>query len=178
MTGAEEQMTRDPIIEKPQAQGKRQRLAQGAITAAFWFLFIYLLRPVFTLIAWLVGAVLFSREMVENQGLHVLGRVLVWYGLVILIMGLVLRSWAWYNQKRFAGRNKRRSVRHFVPLEEIAAFNRVDPGSLACWQRAKRLLIRHDPEGRVVEVNPGDFGSSERLSFIEEASRRAETPST
>ncbi len=177
MTGAEEKVTRDPIIEKPQAQAKKQRLAQGAITATFWFLFLYLLRPLFTLIAWLVGAVLFSREMVENQGLHVLGRVLVWYGLVILVMGFVLRSWAWYNQKRFAGRNKRRTVPHFVPIEELAAFNRVDPGSLACWQQARRLLIRHDPSGNVVEVCQGNFGPAEGLSLVEEAGR-AETPST
>lgn len=145
-------MTRDPIIEKPQAQDKKQRLAQGALTAAFWFLFVYLLRPVFTLVAWLVGAVLFSREMVGNDRLYELARVLGWYSLVILVIGLVLRSWAWYNYKRFAGRDKRRTVPHFISLEEIAAFNRVDPGRLACWQRARRLLIRHDPEGRVVEV--------------------------
>jgi biofilm PGA synthesis protein PgaD len=167
MNGAEEKM----IIEKPQAQDKKQRLAQGAVTAAFWFLFICLLRPLFTLVAWLVGVVLFSREMVGNDRLFELGRVLVWYGLVILVIGFVLRSWAWYNQKRFAGRDKRRTVPHFVSVEELAAFNRVDSGSLAGWQRARRLLVRHDPEGRVIGVETGDFGPAEELSFAEEAGR-------
>jgi poly-beta-1,6-N-acetyl-D-glucosamine biosynthesis protein PgaD len=167
MTGRKEKVTKDPIIEKPQAQDKKQRLAQVALTGAFWFFFLYLLRPFFTLIAWLVGGFLFSHEMVEKQGLQELGNVLVWYGLVILVMGSVLRTWVWYNQKRFGTRNKRRTFPHSVSIEKIAAFNQVDPESAACWQQAKTLLIHHDSKGTVVEVVVKEFYLADRLPTSE-----------
>lgn len=145
-------MHRNLIIEKPQAQDKTQRFAQGTITAAFWFLFLYLLRPVFTLIGWIVGAVIFSREMVGYGGFDGLWTSLLWYLLVIVVMAVVLRSWACYNYKRFGVRDKRRNTIPAVPLEKVAAFNQVGPGDLCCWQKASWLFISHDEQGRICQV--------------------------
>ncbi len=145
-------MHRKLIIEKPQSQDKTQRLAQGTITAAFWFLFLYLLRPIFTLIAWIVGAVIFSREMVGYGGFEGLQRSLLWYLLVILIIAIVLRSWAWYNLKHFGGHEKRRTFIPPVPLNRVAAFYHVDPVELSCWQKSGWLLIIHDEQGRILHV--------------------------
>jgi biofilm PGA synthesis protein PgaD len=150
-------MTRNPIIEKPEAVSQTQRIAQGAVTVTCWFGFGFLLRPLFTLLGWIIGAVFFSREMVVHDGLRIWMRLLGWYGLTVLAIGLTLKSWAWYNYRRFGTRNLRRTYPPSVTLQEIADFNRVAPAELSLWRSSRRLVIRHDTQGRILQVNNAGF---------------------
>ena len=90
--------------------------------------------------------------MVGYGGFDGLWRSLLWYLLVILVIAVVLINWAWYNYKRFGGRNKRLAIIPPVPLDKVAAFNHVDPAELFCWQKAGWLLISHDEQGRIRQV--------------------------
>lgn len=146
----------DVIIDKPEAQNRGQRVAQGLLTVGFWCLFLSLLRPLLALLGWLVGIRLFTHEMIEKNGARLLLEALRNYGLVVLLLAVILRSWAWYNHRRFAGRDKRRKTLPPIPLEEIARFHKVDTTALSLWQKDRWLYVRHNEEGAVLEVQAAE----------------------
>jgi biofilm PGA synthesis protein PgaD len=142
----------DLIIEKPEAQNRSQRLAQGLLTVGFWCFFLSLLRPLLALFGWLIGIRLFTHEMIENNGGRILLEALRNYGLVVLLLAVILRGWAWYNHRRFAGRDKRRRTMAPVPLKEVAEYHDVDATALALWREDRCLYVRHSDKGKVLEV--------------------------
>jgi biofilm PGA synthesis protein PgaD len=144
------------IIDKPEAQKRGQRVAQGLLTAGFWCLFLSLLRPLLALLGWLIGIRLFTREMIEKGGGWQFLEALRNYGLVVLLMAIILRTWALYNHRRFAGRDKRRNTMPPVSIEEIARYHHVDPTSLTVWRKDRRLFVRHNEGGKVLEVRATD----------------------
>ncbi|ABA90024.1 PgaD [Syntrophotalea carbinolica DSM 2380] len=158
------------IIEKPEAQNRGQRLAQGVLTVGFWCLFLSLLRPLLTLFAWLIGIRLFTYEMIEKDGGRLLLEALRNYGLVVLVLAVILRTWAWYNHRRFAGREKRRNTMPPLSTDEITGYYGVDPTALAMWRKDGSLYVRHNKEGKVLEVQTaqpppwGDCACSVSLS--------------
>jgi poly-beta-1,6-N-acetyl-D-glucosamine biosynthesis protein PgaD len=140
------------IIDKPERQQRSQRIVQVILTAGFWFLFLSLLRPLLALAGWLVGFHLFTHEMIDNNGGQALLKALRDYGLVVLLLALMLRSWAYYNQQRFKGRNQRRKPVQPMPREIIAQYHQVDPTALSLWQKSRWLYMQHNAEGRILEV--------------------------
>lgn len=144
------------IIDKPEAQQRSQRIAQGLLTVGFWCVFLSLLRPLLALIGWLVGIRLFTYEMIEQDGGRVLMGTLRDYGLVVLLLAVVLRSWAWYNHRRFAGRDQRRRTMQPVSMEVIARYHNVDPSALSMWKRDRCLYVRHNAQGQVLEVQASE----------------------
>ncbi len=149
-------MKNDLIINKPEAQQRGQRIAQGLLTVGFWVLFLSLLRPLLALVGWLIGIHLFTHEMIEKDGGRVLIRTLCDYGLVVLLLAIVLRSWAWYNHRRFAGKDQRRKTLPPIPLEVVARYHQVDPSALSLWQKDRCLYVRHSTEGKVLEVQSSE----------------------
>ena len=144
------------IIEKPEAQQRSQRIAQGLLTVGFWFLFLSLVRPLVALVGWLIGIHLFTHEMIEKDGGRALMGMLFDYGLVVLLLAVVLRSWAWYNHRRFAGRDQRRKTMPPIPLEVVARYHQVDPSALSMWQKDRGLYVRHNASGKVLEVQSSE----------------------
>lgn len=149
-------MKDDIIIEKPEAQQRGQRIAQGLLTVGFWCLFLSLLRPLLALVGWLIGIHLFTHEMIEKDGGWVLLGTLRDYGLVVLLLAIVLRSWAWYNHRRFAGRDQRRKTMPPISLEAIARYHQVDPSALSLWTKDRCLYVRHNDQGKVLEVQSSE----------------------
>lgn len=149
-------MKDDIIIDKPEAQQRGQRIAQGLLTVGFWCLFLSLLRPLLALVGWLIGIHLFTHEMIDKDGGRVLLGTLRDYGLVVLLLAVVLRSWAWYNHRRFAGRDQRRKTMPPIPLEVIARYHQVDPSALSLWQKDRCLYVRHNAQGKVLEVQSSE----------------------
>lgn len=145
-------MKNNLIIDKPEQQDPRQRLLQSVLTLGFWMLFLSLLRPALALVAWLVGVRIFTYEMIDKDGGRLLLDVLWKYGLVLIAIALILRSWAWYNQRRFGGKDRRRKPVEPMSLETIARYHKVDPRALDLWQQDRWLYVRHNPAGRVLEV--------------------------
>jgi poly-beta-1,6-N-acetyl-D-glucosamine biosynthesis protein PgaD len=154
------------IIENSKEQTFPQKYGYRLLTGAFWAGFLYLLRPLLTLIAWLLGFSVINETMLVEEGWR--GLVFVgWYGIVIAVMGLSLEGWALYNILRFRGKEKRRSS-PAVRMEEMCAFFAVDPGDLAFWHKARVLVMLHDADGRLVnaevrEIAPGDYPGEWRM---------------
>ncbi|MCC6209165.1 MAG: poly-beta-1,6-N-acetyl-D-glucosamine biosynthesis protein PgaD [Gammaproteobacteria bacterium] len=142
------------IIENPELQTLRQRYAFAALTLFFWVLWFYLWIPVISLLAWLFGAERFYQAMIVNSGLDTLLDLLGLYSVVILVMGAILSSWAWYNQIRFRGREKRRASPS-VTADEIQSFFALRTEQLDLARYAKHVVIEHDEDGKVKDVRVG-----------------------
>ncbi len=136
-----------PIIENRRGADPIQRYGQGALTAAFWFGFGMLLRPLVTFAAWLMGGHFLHEAVWTNEGLVSLARVPAMYVVVVLLIGAGLTGWASYNLLRF--RNNERRTRQPDPVtpEQIAGFYCVSAGLVHRWQRARRIVMAHDEKG-------------------------------
>lgn len=145
-------MKRQPlIIEAPSLQSLRQRYAYALITLIFWIVWFYLWIPVISLIAWLLGVEIVYQEMVLFDGLRGLLDLLGWYGLVIAVIALFYGGWALYNQLRFRGKMRRREPADVEALELADVFD-IEPALILPLQEAKRLLIVHDEQGKVIGI--------------------------
>jgi biofilm PGA synthesis protein PgaD len=140
-----------PIIERPDLQSPRQRTLYGAITLAFWAIWIYLWVPLLALFAWLLGFEEAYRYMVVYQGYREVQHVLENYALIVVIMGGTLLAWASYNITRFRGADKR-SARPGVSHADISRDLDHDEESVLRWQKERMLLVRYDDAGRMTEV--------------------------
>jgi len=139
------------IIENPELQTPRQRYTFAALTLLFWIVWFYLWIPVVSLLAWLFGAERFYQAMITRSGLEALVELLGLYALIILIMGVIFTGWAWYNQLRVRGRDKRRASATVTPAE-IGSFFMLKPEQLDVARYAKHVVIEHDEHGHVKDV--------------------------
>ncbi|MBK8162990.1 MAG: poly-beta-1,6-N-acetyl-D-glucosamine biosynthesis protein PgaD [Gammaproteobacteria bacterium] len=142
------------IIENPELQTPRQRYAFAALTLFFWIIWFYLWIPIVSLLAWLFGAERFYQAMIMRSGLDALIELLGLYSIIILVMGALLAGWAWYNQMRFRGREKRR-VSTVVTPEEVGSFYALKPEQLELARYAKHVVIDHDEHGQVKDIRVG-----------------------
>jgi len=139
---------RPPIIESPSLQELRQRYAFAALTFVFWVVWFYLWIPLVSLVAWLFGFELLYDQMMLFDGLRALRELLGWYALVIFLLGFSLGSWAWYNMKRFGGREKRRQAPAVTPYEIAERFGLAEE-ELTALKTARGIVISHDDTGLV-----------------------------
>ena len=139
------------IIERPDLQSPLQRATSGGLTFIFWVIWLYLWLPLVSLVAWLAGIEVFREHMIISGGYEALLDIIVWYLLIIFLLGISLISWARYNLVRF--RNKgRRKAPISVDRETLARDFHIDALQLAQWQGAKDLIIHHDKQGRITQT--------------------------
>lgn len=151
-SGPWHQGLKSPLIDRADLQSPRQRTLYGALTLAFWLFWIYLWVPVLALLAWALGLQQAYKYMVVLEGYQEVMRVVGMYSLVVLLLGGGLLLWAGYNILRFSGVEKR-SAAAPVTAAEIGTIFGQDPGAVARWQSERRLLVTHDPEGRIASVD-------------------------
>ena len=88
---------------------------------------------------------------------------------VVLCGSSLLYAWARYNKLRFRGKDRRtRPVN--VTATELARYYGGTPEQIATLQQARRLYMRHDPEGRLTRVHYGVPSDAPHLAH--RASRR------
>ena len=150
--GPRYQALKDPIIERPDLQSPQQRTLYGILTLVFWALWFYLWLPVLALIAWIAGVQQAYKYMIVLGGYHEVIRLMAWYSLVIVLLGVVLLGWAAYNIIRFRGVEKR-NARRDVTAEDLARSLGVEASTVDRWQREQRLYVTHDEEGSVTRVD-------------------------
>ena len=141
----------DPVINKPQLQGKNQRYIYTAITLLFWLVWIYLWLPLLSLAAWAVGFEFFYQHMIVLEGLDGLIELLGLYLLVIFILGTALILWASYNLIRFRGKDKRK-LQLPVDIHGMAEYHGVSMTRLAAALKSRRMLVRHYDNGKIEEI--------------------------
>ena len=140
---------RPMIIENPQGASRVQRYSQRALTGIFWLIFGLLLRPLLTLGAWLLGGHLFSRAILDAEGIMSLAHVPLIYVLVVFMIGTALIGWASYNLLRFRNNERRTRQPASVTPQELSCFFQVDEDQVRRW----RIVMQHDEHGRPGKVN-------------------------
>lgn len=142
----------DLIIERPDLQTPWQKYSYGFFTFIAWTLWIYLWLPLISFIGWLLGIKVFYEHMILLGGYKGLLDLLGVYFSIIFLIGLTLSLWAFYNQLRFRGKERREAIPR-TRSEEVARFFGVSREDLQIAQQAKRLVISFDEEGEAIRIN-------------------------
>jgi poly-beta-1,6-N-acetyl-D-glucosamine biosynthesis protein PgaD len=120
----------------------------GAVTSYAW---LHIVRPVIVIVVWLLMAYYAWRHFfrVDERGLLAgYAPILAAVFAFMLILAPVRRS---------AIRGEETDGRPAIStVSQLARHSSLDPTSLLSWQRARRLLVKHDSAGRLTTV---------RLSF-------------
>ena len=144
------------VIERPELQAPAMRAFCSMLTVVLWTSYVYLLLPVATLVAWYVGVSEVYEEMVMRRGWETLVDLIGFYGIIVLVMGVIQVGWASINWARFSGKRDRRRLRERVVDMDIEKMFMMDTSEFPVWQNARRLVVRHDAsEPRIVSVEAG-----------------------
>ena len=155
------------IFERPESQPKSARRAMMVLTGIGWTIWIYLWRPLLTLIGWLLGVNLMQYQWVELSG---------WKGLVDFSIHTVpygialcagLLTWATANLIRFRG-SDRREPRPLATAEADAQWTRTSADTLREGRNLKRLVCLHDKEGHLLGLQ------AEATDPVADASRQTQ----
>ena len=139
------------IIDRPSLQSSSQRMIYPVITFAFWILWIYIWLPLVSLVAWGFGVQLFYDEMILESGLAAFMNLAGTYGVVIILMGASLVSWALYNWRRFMNKERRSDVLS-LSRNDLAEHFDVNAVELALWHDSRRIVVHHNEHGDIRQV--------------------------
>jgi poly-beta-1,6-N-acetyl-D-glucosamine biosynthesis protein PgaD len=139
------------IMESPDLQTMRQRYSSSFITFFFWVIWIYLVHPLNSLIAWMLGGQFFYKNMILLDGWTGLMEKLPSYAVVLLIIAVVFFGWAFYNNARFYNRERRRTVMH-VTDKTLSDFFNISESDVRTCKNSERLVIDFDDSGQIVSL--------------------------
>lgn len=144
------------IIEHPEKQSPLHRTFWGAVTAAFWAFYVYLLLPLATLLLWVMGVRNAYTELYMRR--HAVDPVLLLMlpALALVCVATVI-AWAEYNRHRFQGHDRRRHQPD-VPRSEIAAALSASPALEREIADVKIALLQMDAKARPTSLEPGRTG--------------------
>jgi biofilm PGA synthesis protein PgaD len=140
------------IIDRPDRQAWEQKALFGALTAAFWVLWVFLWLPLATLLGWLFFGYQFQFHMVTLDGYQGFLNLLRIYALVILAMSGALILWAKYNHLRFRGMDRRKEIPP-PTNDQLAALHHQSVQTIAQWQSYQVMTIHHDARGAITMVD-------------------------
>jgi poly-beta-1,6-N-acetyl-D-glucosamine biosynthesis protein PgaD len=147
---------RTPLIIEPSSPPMSPgSVARHLVTLACWSLWVHFLMPLLTLLAWMTGWRRLSTQLLAPEGLELLMRYLPAYLAVLGVMCGSLIAWALFNWWRFADRERRRASAG-VTCEQVAEALGLPAGELRRWQQARRLVVRHDAQGRPCGADEAD----------------------
>jgi biofilm PGA synthesis protein PgaD len=139
------------IIDHPKLQTVGQKVRYSLITAMFWAFWFYLLAPLISLIAWVLGFKLFYEQMILLEGWAGFTQKIITYLIVLVIFASIFFSWAIYNQFRF--QKERRRGRYWKPgVISFASEFDIPEGDVLECQNAQRLEIYFNEDGTISEV--------------------------
>lgn len=155
-TGVAQEREQDflPIISNPHLLSRGQRLVGGALTLAFWSIWLYILTPLLSLLTWIFGLSLFYEEFVARDGAAEILDMLPFLLFSATLPSAALLIWARYNYLRFRG-IQRRARRSDVSLEELAIYCGLEEEMILLLQNSPLLTVEHDGQGKLLEVHPG-----------------------
>jgi len=144
---------KEVIIDKPQALDGAIKLRDSVITVTFWAVFIYLFRPLLSLLLWMLFGIHIFNPKVFNVALLAQAENFVAQNiLAITAFAIIFVSWALYNQITY-GRLRRRKKISDIKDEDIARSFGIDVETLQEWRRSRRLLLDVVQEGQSIRVS-------------------------
>ena len=146
---------RRPSPRKPVRNG-----IVGALTVAFWAVWIYLVLPLVSLALWIAGVERFG-EQAGAAGYRALLATLLSYSSVLLILVGALAIWIVWNVVRYGGDRDRRVVKAAaVDDAEVWESFRLDPAVGRSLRAGRRLRVELDAKGFVAGVEPHAAGEA------------------
>lgn len=127
-----------------------QRALILAITGFFWFVWLYLLAPLASLLLWLVGIHFFAAEMFERGGYQALIHQLVNYGVASLAIFCVVVAWMIWNKRRYGSHNTRTMQPPYVSVSELSEFSGVKVSEISRLQSSKQATAGFDDRNRLL----------------------------
>lgn len=96
------------IINRPEAMKDLRRRTEFSITTIGWIVWLFLCRPLFILLLWLIGFKFFYQHMVDLGGLVGLNELKYVYITCIVLILLLVRGWNVYNKIRYGKKTRRK----------------------------------------------------------------------
>jgi biofilm PGA synthesis protein PgaD len=101
------QTDHDLIIERPELQTAVQRVGGITLTLICWAIWVYLVVPLLSLAAWVVGAHTVYTLMLQDLGVDDLVQKASYYGAGILVLVTVYLTWAMVSFFRYRNMSRR-----------------------------------------------------------------------
>lgn len=140
------------IIDRWRLKSRTRILLESVLTLAFWTGFLYLLAPLVTLVLWTLGVRIAYTEFFESQELIGLIRIFKSGCLTIIIIGLCLTGWGYYNYLLFRIRGERRNSQVRVCFDEdFSARYQLDLETLQEAKEQSCLLVTLTDDGMKVK---------------------------
>lgn len=128
------------VIERPDLQTATQRFGYMSMTFICWGIWMYLLMPLFSLLAWAAGAYTVYDVLIQNLSTADLLEMLAGYGAGILMLTATYLIWAVTSYLRFRDVDRRRAPQP-VADPALAASHRITLALLKSMRRVKHLVI-------------------------------------
>lgn len=140
------------IIDKSELLKPRQKVTALGITLIFWGVFLYLLQPVLSLLAWSLNIHIFYNHMIVLGGYQAFIETMYFYLAVIITLGGGLIFWGLINFWRFKNKNAR-STSEVTSVRDIAHDFGLEEKQLEHYQQSQRVLVKFDRDGKVSELS-------------------------
>ncbi len=135
-----ERKPRPLIIERPERQNEIQRWGYRSVTAVAWVLWFYLVIPLISLLAWIVGLAFVYTVLLQGLDVNDLPEILLRYGIGISILTGTYLIWALYCYVRFIDQHRRKS-RQLATLDQLAEIHDLPGSEVQRWQTAGRYTV-------------------------------------
>jgi biofilm PGA synthesis protein PgaD len=140
------------IINAPQLQSLKKRAGALFVWVVCWVMWIYLLVPLVTLSAWVLGDRKMINEMRWFGGYKSLLELMEIYFVTLLIMGALWLCWISYRSLR--SRAILPSALKIVNDTELCAFYQVKADELQQCRKASITAVYFDDHGHIVQLDP------------------------
>lgn len=144
-TGPEEEGL---IIHHPDAMSPTRRNMELSLTVFGWMVWVFLCRPALVAFLWVMGFEFFHEHMIRLGGISALVDFSFAYITSVFVLYLVIRSWNFYNARRFRGWDKRKINRSVNPRDLETCFH-LPEGSVSEIQGSDYIDVKFFPESRI-----------------------------
>ncbi len=120
-----------------------QRWGYRSVTALAWLFWFYLVIPLLSVVAWVVGLVFLHEVLLQGLTLDGLLQLLATYGVGIGVLTGAFLLWALYSYLRFRRQIRRREVRT-VSDQALAALHGLPLGEVLAWRARRHTTVDAD----------------------------------
>ena len=138
------------IINLPHLQSLKKRIGSLAVWMICWFMWIYLLVPLITLSAWLLGQKKLSDEILWFGGYKSLLQLLEIYGFSLLILAGMWLCWTFYcafHKPKLLPKHHK-----IVSDQELCDFYQVNINELLTCRHSKLITVFFDDHGQITHL--------------------------
>ena len=142
------------IISKPEFMRTRQKMGSYFTFALFWVVFLFLLKPFFTLFGWVFTTYILKKELFDIEHFYstFIRPVLPYYALIAFML-IVVPIWMMYNKRRFGGGNdKRARAAHRVLGEKVRFDMGVTHDDYMTAISCGALIVYFDEDAKIIAI--------------------------